>query len=296
MTPPVAQEWDTDAEMSILRAVRPPRPVLIRQIEPPTHAPAAIELIVAANPRSALRRLTASQAERDVGTTPGLIHITRSASGALASALLENAPPGTHINTARGARNLAGIGPGLHNGWARLELPVAGFQLDAVYLPTEFARVPVIVLPGAADADAPAQLWIDVVHPHTALRIRASGKRSELLAEALLATCAMYVLPLKHADPSARRFVAVTADVVAAQLIRLAGERLAAASDEPETVSPWEDAVVQAATQLGLGPARGDQLALIVRDVEGVAGTVPDRLAELLSCRVAFADQEHAVE
>jgi hypothetical protein len=107
---------------------------------------------------------------------------------------------------------------------------------------------------------------------------------------------ATYVLPLRFATPSARRIVAVTDDVVAAQLFWLAGRRISARSEAPETVSPWEDDLVQAATQLGLGPASGDQLTLVIHDAQRLAGSAPGRIVELLNCRVQFADEEQAVE
>jgi hypothetical protein len=59
-----------------------------------------------------------------------------------------------------------------------------------------------------------------------------------------------------------------------------------------ESFTPWEDSVVQAAAQLGFGPALGDQLTLRLTAPHPVSEVMAERLRELLDCRVMLSKGE----
>jgi hypothetical protein len=91
-------------------------------------------------------------------------------------------------------------------------------------------------------------LWLEIAHPHTAARIRTAPDRDALVAELLTGVRARFIIGF-----SARA---------------------------------WEDGVVQAAAQLGFGPAFGAQLTVHVSAPDQLNLAVAEALQELLDCAV----------
>lgn len=198
------------------------------------------------------------------------------------------APAGRH------ARKVVAAGPlrdfrriDLTDGaWVRWDFARSGFLLDHAFMP-ECIEPPaeVLVLAGRAEADSPVALWLDVVHPHTAARIRTAPDQAALLAELLTGVHARFIIGFSIT--SSRAQVAALADhPVAAQLVWRAAQCITADRDAPEAPTPWEDSVVQAAAQLGFGPALGVQLTIHLRDPHSLYPGLAGRLHELLGCQV----------
>jgi hypothetical protein len=171
--------------------------------------------------------------------------------------------------------------------WVRWDLPSAGYQLDHAYMPARLEPpAPVVALPGRSEADSPAMLWLEIAHPHTAARIRTAPDRDALVAELLTGVRARFIIGFS-ARGLPRADVAVATDhPIAAQLVWRAAQRIAEWQAGLESMTPWEDGVVQAAAQLGFGPAFGAQLTVHVSAPDQLNLAVAEALQELLDCAV----------
>ena len=102
------------------------------------------------------------------------------------------------------------------------------------------------------------------VHPRQRMRMLASSDRGALAAEVASAlSVELCVVVLDRSDARSECAVIATTDPVAAELIALSLSELAAGVPRGFT-GPWEDAVVQRATELQLGVLLPQQMRLIV--------------------------------
>lgn len=121
---------------------------------------------------------------------------------------------------------------------------------------------------GSASDRAPLAigLWQYYVHPRLAIPARLSGDRAPLLAD--LATPFRPSLLVLIGNLQGYVVTVATADLVAAELVGLA---LRFATTESELrPRPWEDRVVQRATELDLGVRLPRQIDLAVVTAGGV--------------------------
>ncbi|HWV24837.1 MAG TPA: hypothetical protein VNZ58_11655 [Thermomicrobiales bacterium] len=145
--------------------------------------------------------------------------------------------------------------PARSNRWTDIPMRIPGTHVASALLPTSLMNPPhrVIVTDvvevarhGPFVLDLPARY----VHPRQRLRLITDRERSDLMAEVASVvpiTLAIVCLVLPEGA-----FVAATDDRIAAELVALAlSERCLGTARSFQ--GPWEDAVVQRATELGLG-------------------------------------------
>ena len=154
--------------------------------------------------------------------------------------------------------------------WVPIPVRTPGARFPTVHVPRHFlsARlVAAVDLTAAARGAAPLALghWARHVHPRQGLPARAAGDRSALVVDLAAAFRPRLLVLLGRLG--ALNVAAVTADLVAAELIALALLADLAAPDV-ETLGPWEDPLVQRATELGLGVASPTHLRLVIPDTE----------------------------
>jgi len=147
--------------------------------------------------------------------------------------------------------------------WAEVTIDAPDAPPYRVSLPARLAAAPTRW--SVTDVDAVAgrgPFVLDLVarylHPATRLRYLAARRREDLVADAnLAAPLALCVISATIAETS---LVAVTADPIAGELmaLALADERL---PDHASVTGPWEERIVQRATELELGIQVPSQLA-----------------------------------
>jgi hypothetical protein len=146
-------------------------------------------------------------------------------------------------------------------GWTRLPAGHAEARFPEISVMSSL--VPprrVLLLHDAQAATArPIESLLHYVHHRLAAAVRFS--RPELGAAADVALGFNVAGVLVVAEIGGRQIVAATPDLVAGQLLALALQRLETPDDE-DPIGPWEDPVVQRATELGLGVNHPGQLEL----------------------------------
>jgi len=154
-----------------------------------------------------------------------------------------------------GAARRAFFMPSQVGGWRGVRVPVPGVTVGTVLLPDEVAGaatrlVAVDVVEVARHGPFVLDLLARYVHPRQRLRLVADRQRTSLVAE--VAAAATPTLSLVSLSVPGGALVAATADAVAAELVALAFAERCVGSTRAFT-GPWEDAVVQRATELDLG-------------------------------------------
>jgi len=169
-------------------------------------------------------------------------------------------PPGTRVRLASFLRT-----PAHDAAWTRIPLTRRDTALQQVTLPAQLAgassRFTVCDLDRVA-ARGPfiLDLLAYYTHPRDRLRLLASGQRSQSVAEVNLALApSPAVIAVTHGGAS---LVAITGDPVAAELLALALAELKVGRDVSYT-GPWEDGVVQRATELDLGVHYPGEIELV---------------------------------
>lgn len=179
--------------------------------------------------------------------------VARQAAGILRAQGIDAAivpPPDTRTRLASFLR-----APAHDAAWTRMPLARRDTALHQVTLPTRLvaarSRVAVCDLDRVA-ARGPfiLDLLAHYTHPRDRLRLLASGQRGQSVAEVNLALPSMPAL-IAMTDGGAV-LVAITRDPVVGELLALALAELKVGRDVSYT-GPWEDGVVQRATELDLG-------------------------------------------
>ncbi|MGB3306854.1 MAG: hypothetical protein WBA63_11765 [Thermomicrobiales bacterium] len=155
--------------------------------------------------------------------------------------------------------------PAQHAAWTRIPLTRRDTALQQVTLPAQLAGAPSRIM--VCDLDRVAargpfilDLLAHYTHPRDRLRLLASGQRSQSVAEVNLAlTPSPALIAVTYGGAS---LVAITGDPVAAELLALALAELKVGRDVSYT-GPWEDEVVQRATELDLGVHYPGEIGLV---------------------------------
>jgi hypothetical protein len=145
--------------------------------------------------------------------------------------------------------------------WTSVPIGNPAARYPMVSVPDELAPPrPVIVIADLDVADAaPMDVPIGYVHPRLRLAVRMSHPDSGAAADVTLGF--QLIAVLLSATVNERRITAATTDLVAGHLLALAIRTLLKPPDEDRT-GPWEDAVVQRATEIGVGARHPGQLHL----------------------------------
>lgn len=157
------------------------------------------------------------------------------------------------------------IMPARSTRWSEIRMTIPGTRVASALLPKSLMQAPHRIIAtdvvevarhGPFVLDLPARY----VHPRQRLRLVTDRERSDLMAEvASVVPISLAVVCLMLPEGA---FVVATNDRIAAELIALAlSERCLGTTRSFQ--GPWEDAVVQRATELGLGVLVPSSIRLI---------------------------------
>lgn len=148
--------------------------------------------------------------------------------------------------------------------WMEVASDRPGVDMVRVTLPAALVRAPQRFL--ACDLDQVARsgpFVLDLLgrylHPRDRVRLLSSGARQQSLAEVNLALPGS--IALLHMSVSAGALVAITNDLILGELAALALSELVIGRERGFT-GPWEDAVVQRATELQMGVAVPSEIVI----------------------------------
>ena len=170
-------------------------------------------------------------------------------------ALPEDAEGRVLVPVSGGAARRAFLSPTVLGDWRDMPILAPGSQLDSALMPgaisaSSYRIVAVDVVEVARHGPFVLDLAARYLHPRHRLRVIADTARSELAAEVASAVSIdLYVVSLTLREGT---FLATTTDAIAAELVALALSERCIGSIRAFT-GPWEDAVVQRATELELG-------------------------------------------
>ncbi|MCA9832842.1 MAG: hypothetical protein KC435_02775 [Thermomicrobiales bacterium] len=192
------------------------------------------------------------------------------------------------------AARRAFLTPSVLGHWIDRPVLAADATMSAVTLPQDIAQAShrIVVLtvdewyrPGPFILDLPARF----IHPRQRMRLLASSERGAVAAE--VASAFVYDLcVIVHIDvDEGRQMVIATTDAIAAELMALALSELATGVPRGFT-GPWEDLVVQRATELELGVVLPQQIRLIVG---GAAANDPWSMGMIEHVRMRLGIPKH---
>lgn len=166
-------------------------------------------------------------------------------------------------------------------GWDRVVLPGEAYMLDEVLIPAELADADHLIFV-AAHTDETLGLGFvrRIAHPHSRLRARGTSERVRLDAEIASAVRARYILDgTRLAGGVPTNLCAWVSDPLTTELLGLGLRRYIDTRRGYESVTAWEHERVQAATELGLGPAVGSEIVLRAdREIADIANFLGDEL------------------
>ena len=147
--------------------------------------------------------------------------------------------------------------PAQLGGWREVRIEAPGAVIASVLLPNVLVGerqriVAVDVVEVARRGPFVLDVLARYVHPRQRLRLVADRQRSSLVAE--VASAALPALSMVSLSLPGGALVAMTTDAIAAELVSLALAERCVGPARAFT-GPWEDAVVQRATELRLGVA-----------------------------------------
>lgn len=153
------------------------------------------------------------------------------------------------------AARRAFLTPGSLGGWMNINLRIPGGTVDSVSLPTELMsadyRISVTdVVEVARKGPFILDLTARYIHPRQRVRLLGSSQRESQAAE--IASAVDFDLFAIYMAQREGVVLAATTDIIAAELVALAMSELCVGAPRAFT-GPWEDPVVQRATQLELG-------------------------------------------
>lgn len=171
-----------------------------------------------------------------------------------------------------------------HTGWDAIELPETGFLLDRVLIPAELERFQHrIAIPSFGDSGRFQAMLRQLVHPNTAIRVQQHPESDRLHAELSAAISCSWLLDASRLPGVVAANLTIWADnAIAVELVALAVERYIDFCQGYESAGSWERAQVQAATELGEGPASGVDLVLTVNEESDLTRFI----AQDLGCEV----------
>ncbi len=142
--------------------------------------------------------------------------------------------------------------------WVSVAIEARGARLRSVRAPRDLTGEELVAAIDLQSTLSPLRIWSAHVHPLAGAVAGSSGSRSSLAADLALAfaPCAVLI----GGTVGSLNIGVATQDLVAAELLTLGLRE----SGEAE-VGPWEDPLVQRATELQLGITRPDQFKLVPR-------------------------------
>lgn len=190
--------------------------------------------------------------------------------GLVGQALPEVARPAALLPVSGAAARRAFVTPSVIGRWIDRPVKHPSTGLNSVTWPQELAQadhrivvtdVVEVARKGPFVLDLPARY----IHPRQRARLLASGQREAQAAEVASAlTVELFAIYLAQRDGV---ILAVTTDVIAAELVALAMAELCVGAPRAFT-GPWEDPVVQRATELELGVLLPDRIRIILDGAE----------------------------
>lgn len=182
------------------------------------------------------------------------------------TALPVDTSPFTALPVTGSAARRAFLTPTVLGNWIDRPVHVEGLQFTSVTLPNDLARAEHrIVVTDVVEVSRRGPFVLDLparyIHPRQRMRLLASGQREAQAAE----VAAGFSLDLMAVYLAQRSGVvlAVTTDPIAAELVALAMSELCIGSPR-SFAGPWEDPVVQRATELELGVLLPNRIRLIL--------------------------------
>jgi len=175
-------------------------------------------------------------------------------------------------------------------GWDAVAVDDSAFMLDQILLPAELADFDQgLFVPGLRDEALALGFVRTIVHPHSRLRVRSSAERERLDVEVSRATSGFFLLDATRLPGLlATNLVVWADDPLAMELVALGIQRFIDIARGFESVSAWEHRRVQAATELGIGPATGDDIVLNVRKSDTGMQALIEFLVTELGCTVSW--------
>lgn len=152
--------------------------------------------------------------------------------------------------------------------WTEVDVDAAAQRLRTVRMPAELVGAQrLVAVDDIRRSTEPRPtialgLWALYAHPIVRMGARFAGTRDGLTAEIALAVHPDRYIIIESDDRMGVASVITTADPIAAELIALA---LRQSSLRSTGSGPWEDSLVQAATELGLGVRNPDRI-----DIEAI--------------------------
>ncbi len=179
--------------------------------------------------------------------------------------------------------------------WINYPLPGSGEHFAEVSIPADIAGAAALCLVvDVADRSSVLEALAGYTRPRQAVAARLDRRRLGLAAE--LAAPLRPRLILLHMMRQEQHLVVATADRIAAELVYLA-LREWAAGDDSDRIGPWEDRLVQRATELDLGVHHPTELAIVLAPDDAGAASFPEELIVMRDRLLArLGIPEHAEE
>jgi len=209
--------------------------------------------------------------------------------GEIMAALPDGAVGRVLLPVSGGAARRAFLSPTVLGDWRDMPILAPGSRLESALMPGAISSarhriVAVDVVEVARHGPFVLDLTARYLHPRQRIRAVTDSARSELVAEVASAVgIDLYVVSLTLREGT---FMAVTTDAIAAELVALALSERCIGSTRAFT-GPWEDAVVQRATELELGVLLPSRIRLLPA---GSAATQPwaDEITEHVRRRLGI--------
>lgn len=181
-------------------------------------------------------------------------------------ALPEVSTPFTALPVTGAAARRAFLTPTVLGNWIDRPVKVESPYLSSVTLPNELARADHrIVVTDVVEVSRKGPFVLDLparyIHPRQRMRLLASGQREAQAAEVAAGLSLDLMAVFLAQRPGV--VLAVTTDPIAAELVALAMSELCIGSPR-SFAGPWEDPVVQRATELELGVLLPNRIHLIM--------------------------------
>lgn len=296
-----------DTLKSLATSLRPPHPQEHLQLPVLQAGDARLALASGMTPQEAVDRLTTLAVLPETGSVLVIPSVAnrpgRGAHPHLVAAMLANLGPRAVLGIPHGtpapvrrrweqlAAKRAGGSVRLGSaGWDAVELDGDGYRLDRVFLPVELRQFDNrLAVPAIGDASLGLGFIATVAHPHTRLRAGGTVERSRLEVEIARAVECSYLLDATRLPGLiAANLAAYAGDAVTIELAALAILRFIDHARGFETTGAWEEARVQAAAELGMGPSTGDNISLVVHEQDARLKELADFIALELSCQLTW--------
>jgi hypothetical protein len=186
--------------------------------------------------------------------------------GLVAGALPEDARPFTAVPVSGAAARRAFVTPNVIGRWLDRPMRSASSPITSVTWPQDVVQanhriivtdVVEVARHGPFVIDLPARY----IHPRQRMKLLASGQREQMAAEVADAfSVDMMAVYMSHREGAV---LAVTTDPIAAELVALAMSELCTGAPRSFT-GPWEDPVVQRATELEMGVLLPHRIRIIL--------------------------------